>query len=117
MTKLTINYIKSTFVPINLDPEDQRSISHILGCPISTFPQTYLGLPLPDSKLPYWVLYLLLHSLDGRIDTLSIKGATSGGRITLTKSILSALPSHTTACIKVPKWLHKEIDKRRRTYF
>jgi hypothetical protein len=78
-TGLQINYYKTTFVPINLNEEEQASISDILGCPISAFPQTYLGLPLSDSQLPRWALYPLLHSLDNKVDTLSIKGATSGG--------------------------------------
>jgi hypothetical protein len=78
-TGLQINYFKSTFVPINLNEEDQTTISEILGCPITSIPQTYIGLPLSDSKLPRWVLYPLLQSVDCRVDTLSIKGATSGG--------------------------------------
>jgi hypothetical protein len=51
-TGLTINYEKSTFVPLNLDPDERSLISNILGCPIAAFPQTYLSLPLLDSKLP-----------------------------------------------------------------
>jgi hypothetical protein len=39
------------------------------------------------------------------------------GRLTLTKSTLSALPSHILDCIKAPKWFYKEIDNRRRDYF
>jgi hypothetical protein len=116
-TGLQVNYLKSTFVPINLNEEDQTTISKILGCPIASFPQIYLGLPLSDSKLPRWVLYPLLQSLDCRVDTLSIKGATSGGRLTLTKSILLALPSHLLACMKAPKQFYNELDKRGRTYF
>jgi hypothetical protein len=116
-TGLQINYAKSTFVPINLDDEEQANISNILRCPVATFPQTYLGLPLSDSKLPKWALYPLLHSRDNRVDTLSIKGPTSGGLLTLTKSVLSALPSHFLACMKAPKWFYNEIDKRRRAYF
>jgi hypothetical protein len=46
----------------------------------------------------------LLQSLDNKVDTLSLKGGSSGGRLTLTKSILSA-------------WFYKEIDKRMRGYF
>jgi hypothetical protein len=114
---LAINYTKSIFVPLNLDHEEQTLISSILGCPIATFPQTYLGHPLSDSKLPRCALFPLLHSLDGRVDILSIKGASSGGRLTLTKSMLSALPAHILACIKAPKWFYKEIDNRRRGYF
>jgi hypothetical protein len=116
-TGLMINYNKSTFVPINLDHEEQTQITNILRCPITSFPQTYLGIPLSDSKLPKWALSPLLHSLDTRIDTLSISGATSGGCLTLTKSVLCALLSHILASIKAPKWFCQEIDKRRRAYF
>jgi hypothetical protein len=116
-TGLAINYSKSTFVPLNMDLEEQSLISSILDCPIATFPQTYLGLPLSDSKLPRWALFPLLHSMDNKVDTLSLKGASSGGRLTLTKSILSALPSHILACIKALKWFYKEIDNRRCGYF
>jgi hypothetical protein len=69
-TGLTINYHKSTSVPLNLNNEEQTLISSILGCPIAVFPQTYLGLPLSDSKLPRWAMFPLLHSLDSRVDTL-----------------------------------------------
>jgi hypothetical protein len=116
-TGLCIDYNKSTFVPINLEQDEQTAISNILGCQIATFPQTYLGLPLSDSELPRWALFPLLNSMDSQVDTLSIKGATSGGRLTPTKSVVSALPSHALACIKAPKWFYKEIDKRTRAYF
>jgi hypothetical protein len=116
-TGLAINYMKSNLAPLNLDLEEQSLISSILDCPIATFPQTYLGLPLSDSKLPRWALFPLLQSLDNKVDTLSLKGGSSGGRLTLTKSILSAMPSHILACIKAPRWFYKEIDKRRRGYF
>jgi hypothetical protein len=75
------------------------------------------GIPISDIKLPRWAFHSLLQSLDLRVDTFSIKGASSGGRLSLTKSVLSAIPSHTLACIKAPKWFYKEIDKRRRAYF
>jgi hypothetical protein len=60
MIGLKINYEKSTFVHINLDSEEQTQISNILGCPITSFHQTYLGIPLSDSKLPRWTLFPLL---------------------------------------------------------
>jgi hypothetical protein len=85
--------------------------------PVSVIPQTYLGISLSDSKLPKCALFPLLRSLDNRIDTLSINGATSRGHLTLTKSVLSTLPSHLLACIKAPKWFYHEHNKRRRAYF
>ena len=44
-TGLTINYYKSTFVPINVDDATASSMANVLGCALSTFPQTYLGSP------------------------------------------------------------------------
>jgi hypothetical protein len=116
-TGLLINYDKSTLVPINLDNEYETQIANILGCPIASFPKTYLGIPLSDSKLPKWALFPILQSLDKRIDTLAISRATSGGRLTLSKLVLSALPSHILACINAPKWFLQEINKRRHAYF
>jgi hypothetical protein len=117
MTGLSINYDKSTLVPINLDNEEQTQIANILGCPIASFPQTYLGIPLSNSKLLRWALSPILQSLDKRIDTLAISRATLEGRLTLSKLMLSTLPSHILACIKAPKWFLQEIDKRRCAYF
>jgi hypothetical protein len=103
-TGLSINYDKSTLVSINLDNEEQTQIANILGFPHSLLSQTYLGIPLSDSKLPKWALFPILQSLDKRIDTMAISGATSRGRLILSKSVLSTLPSHILAYIKAPKW-------------
>jgi hypothetical protein len=84
-TGLMANYDKSTLVPINLSDEEKIQISNILECPVSSFPQTYLGIPMSDSKLPRWALSPLLHSMDNRVDMLAIMGGSSGGgHLTLT---------------------------------
>ena len=49
-TGLTISYHKSTFVPMNVDDAIASAMANVLGCALSTFPQTYLGLPLPPQK-------------------------------------------------------------------
>jgi hypothetical protein len=101
-TGLTINYAKSTLVTINQEEEEQIRIANILGCPIASFPQTYLGLPISDSNLPGWVLQPLIHSLDCSIGMFSLRGASSDGCLMLTKSVLSALTPHFLACAKAP---------------
>lgn len=55
-TGLAINYSKSTLVPINVDSDRAMLLDSVLGCSVACFPQTYLGLPLSDSKLPASVL-------------------------------------------------------------
>ena len=52
-TGLQINYQKSTFVPINVPGSDAAFLAADLGCAISTFPQSYLGLLLSNTKGTY----------------------------------------------------------------
>jgi hypothetical protein len=44
-TGLTINFQKSTFVPLHMAQQDSIQVASILGCTPSTLPCTYLGLP------------------------------------------------------------------------
>jgi hypothetical protein len=50
-TGLHINFHKSTFVAMNVLPDDGALMEATLGCQTSSFPQTYLGLPLSPHKL------------------------------------------------------------------
>jgi hypothetical protein len=50
VTGLSINFHKSTFVPMNLSPDGAANMAVVLGCQMS-FPQTYLCLPLSPHKL------------------------------------------------------------------
>ena len=45
-TGLAINLNKSCFIPMTINSEATLSITSTLRCPISSFPQPYLGLPL-----------------------------------------------------------------------
>jgi hypothetical protein len=64
---LTINYHKSIFVPICVPAEDATSLVATLGCTVSSFLQTYLGLPLSDCKLPASALVFLVERISTQI--------------------------------------------------
>lgn len=114
---LHINFTKSTFVPINLSDEEEAEISDILECPVATFPQTYLGLPLSDSKLPKAAFLPLISKIDRRLASFSMNFISRGGRLILTKSVLSALPAYFMSCLSLPKWVIEKIDGLRRSFF
>ena len=46
-----INYDKSTMVPMHTTAATVGALQGILGYQVGSFPQTYLGLPLSDTKL------------------------------------------------------------------
>ena len=50
-TGLKINYDKSAMVPRHTAAATVGALQGILGCQVGSFPQTYLGLPLSDTKL------------------------------------------------------------------
>ena len=50
-TGLKINYDKSTMVPMHTTAATVGALQGILGYQVGSFPQTYLGLPLSDTKL------------------------------------------------------------------
>ena len=92
-TGLCINFHKSTFVPICVEHDLAVDLAGILGCPVSSFPQTYLGLPLSDQKLPASALSFLGSKIAGKIPSWRTSLIPIGGRLTLTTAVLSALPS------------------------
>jgi hypothetical protein len=48
---MKINLNKSDLTPINLDEEDNQTYAQIYCYRLSTFPFTYLGVPLHYNKL------------------------------------------------------------------
>jgi hypothetical protein len=66
-TGLAINLHKSCFIPMNVCADSAAAMANELGCPISSFPQPYLGLPLSPTKLPASAYAPLVRSFDRRL--------------------------------------------------
>jgi hypothetical protein len=57
-TGLSINYHKTTFLPIHVSQAEADALAASFGTTTSTFPQTYLGLPLAPTKSPSLTAFL-----------------------------------------------------------
>ena len=66
-TGLQINYGKSTFAPIHVDPHVAARMANMLGCPVASFPQKYLGLPLSTHKLRLLDFQPLIAKVDKKL--------------------------------------------------
>jgi hypothetical protein len=114
-TGLHINFHKSTFVPVGGVPDDLATdLASILGCPVSSFPQTYMGLPLSDHKLPASALEFLSVKISKRIPGWRTSLLPIGGRLTLTNVVLSALPSFAMSVLPIPRGTLAKMGKPRR---
>ncbi|KAK1669207.1 hypothetical protein QYE76_057366 [Lolium multiflorum] len=79
-TGLAINFHKSCFIPMHTEASIASAMASVLGCPISSFPQPYLGLPLSPTKLPSSAFAPLLLSFDRRLSGWRAHLLSAGGR-------------------------------------
>ena len=115
-TGLTINYHKSTFVPMNVDAATASTMATVLGCELSTFPQTYLGLPLSPHKLRPFDFQPLISSFDKYLAGWNARLLSSGGRIVLVNAVLGSLPIYYMSSILLPKGVRELLDAKRRAF-
>lgn len=109
-TGLTINYHKSTFVPIHI-PTPNTALATILDCPVAAFPQNYLGLLLSCKKLPTSMLDSLAIHVERCISGCRVYLLNKGKRLTLTNSMLTAQLTYAAAAIKLPESTIERVDK------
>lgn len=82
-TGLSINFHKSTFVPMHIPAESASEMASILGCPVSKFPQAYLGLPLSPHKLQVRDFQPLVSKFDHYLAGWKARLLSTGGRLAL----------------------------------
>lgn len=116
LTGLKINNHKSNFIPIAIPPNLVTNIERILHCTKTEFPIRYLGLPLSHRKPRKVDFQPLLGAVQARLAGWKSNLLSYGGRITLIKAVLIALPLHYMQAIHVPKGVIKHIDKARRSF-
>ena len=95
---LTINFHKSTLVPVAAETITASAIAQILGCPVSSFPCNYLGLPLSLHKITHGMLLPVIHKVDRRVSGWLATFLSLGGRLTLINSVIAGIPSYFMSC-------------------
>lgn len=112
-TGLRINFAKSMMLPINLSNEKLNHLARTFGCQTGSFPFTYLGLPMGITRPRVDDFLPLMSKCERRLSFIS-PFLNQAGRLELTNSVLSALPTYTMCTISLPKTVIKQIDKYRK---
>ena len=113
---LQVNYTKSSFVPMNISLVDLPWIQAVMGCQQTSFPVTYLGMPLTLKRPNKQLFVPLAERVEQRLQGWQSKMLSRGGRRELVHSVLSTIPIYHMICFKLPKWVLARIDKARRTF-
>ena len=111
-----INYHKSTVVPIKTSSSLANSMAASFGCVVSSFPQTYLGLPLSPYKLRLSDLSSVISKCDMHLSGWRGRSLPIGSRLILINSVITAKFSHAMSAGLLPAGAIEAIDKRRRAF-
>ena len=113
-TGLHINFEKSTFLPICVDTEYANRLASIFDCPISSFPQPYLGLPLSTAKLCTRDFLPMIAASDKYLAGWKGNLLNEMGRTTLVTSMLaSALVYHMSSLLLFKGTTETLVQKQR----
>jgi len=113
---LQTNLQKSCVIPIRCEESELETVTTTLPCPMSSFPCTYLGLPISNSKLRKADLLLWIEKVGDKLPGWKASLMNIAGRVTWVRYVLSAVPIYALIAISVPKWFIRAIDKIRRAF-
>jgi hypothetical protein len=99
---LKTNLSKSGYIPIAILPDIYPIIEPIIQCSRLSLLTTYLGLPLTIKNPPKEVYMSLVSNVQHRYDGWAGKQLSPVGRLTLTKSVLNAMPLHYMQAFLLP---------------
>jgi hypothetical protein len=88
-----------------------------LGCPISSFPQPYLGLPISPTKLPASAFATLISSFNHHLSGWRANLLSSGGRLALCNAVMNNLATYYMCSYLLHVGVVESIDKRCHTFF
>ncbi|CAN6171901.1 unnamed protein product [Urochloa humidicola] len=113
---LIINRSKCAVYPIQCDGIDLDDVMQDFNCPISSFPCTYLGLPLHFRPLHRVEIQPLVDKMANRLSSWKGRFLNKAGRLRLVNSVLSTMPVYFLTAFAPTKWMIKKIDKIRRGF-
>ncbi|XP_073133915.1 uncharacterized protein [Henckelia pumila] len=107
-----INFEKSalSFTP-NTVPAMVNRIKSELTIPVVQGHEIYLGLPTFSLRSKKVQFSYLVERILGRIRGWGSKFFSVGGKETLIKSVLQAIPTYAMSCFRIPKGICEEIEK------
>jgi hypothetical protein len=115
-TSLAINFHKSTFVPIKTDLDVAFDMASLFGCVVSSFPQTYLGLPLSTHKLHLAEFNPILAKSDIRLSGWRGRTLPIGGHRMQVNSVLISMLSQAMSAGLLPARVIEAINKMCRAF-
>lgn len=109
---LRVNFEKSCTYGVNVGEEGMAELAGILGCKEGNWPLWYLGLQVGGMANGVGAWRGVLDKVSSKLGRWDSKSISMGGRITIIKSILSAIPLYNLSFSRLPKMVEKQLKSR-----
>lgn len=106
---LKVNFYKSYVYGINVENEELEEMARLLECRVGNLPIPYLGLRVGGRVGGVEVWKGVVDNVKMRLRKWEGTTASMGGRITLIKSVLAALPLYNLSFLKLPRTIEKHL--------
>lgn len=104
---LAVNYNNSNVFGVNLDPEGIGTMAEVLGCMVGEWPIPYLGLRVGGRSNGVAAWKGVMDRVKGRLSKWEASSLSMGGRLTIIKLILSAIPIYNLSFSWLPKLVER----------
>ncbi|GJV52938.1 putative RNA-directed DNA polymerase, partial [Tanacetum coccineum] len=114
---LKINLTKSKIYGVGVEGGELDRMACYMRCSVSTFPFTYLGLPIGVNMRRTSAWNGVVDRFKSRLSGWKAKAMSFGGRLTLVKSVLGSLPLYYFFMFRVPSSIISALERVRKNFF
>ncbi|KAJ0546635.1 putative RNA-directed DNA polymerase [Helianthus annuus] len=113
---LRVSLVKSSFFGVNVGNDSVQEVAGLLGCRVGCFPFKHLGLQVGANMnlVKHW--QPVVEVFKKRLALWKAKTLSFGGRLTLTMSVLNALPTYYFSLYKAPSGVIDQLERLRREF-
>ncbi|CAN1168444.1 Putative ribonuclease H protein At1g65750 [Linum perenne] len=104
------------FCSRNTDRQTASNVATALGIPLTQNLGSYLGVPILHERITNETYQEILNRLDKKLSGWKVKTLSLAGRVTLAKSVLSAIPAYAMQTSLIPTTTCEAIDKKIRDF-
>jgi hypothetical protein len=117
MSGLKINNEKSEVFVMGGSNEEQKRVAEMFNCNSGHLPMKYLGVMVNNKHMTASDLSYVHLKVEKRIRTWQSVGLPTGGKMILTESCLSSIPTYTMGVYQLQEEIHHKMDTARANFF